>query len=56
MRKFKLRFKPIFQYSRSMDKYILEDFAASLKYKVIPIKRKLNRYSKRYLLKAYIAK
>lgn len=56
MRKLKLRFKPIFQYSRSMDEYILENFTANLKYKVIPVKRKLNRYSKHYLLKAYIAK
>ena len=55
-RKLKLRFKPIFQYSRSMDEYILENFAANLKYKVIPVKRKLNRYSKHYLLKAYISK
>ena len=56
MRKLKIRIKPIFQYSRSMDEYILENFAANLKYKVIPVKRKLNRYSKRYLLKAYISK
>ena len=56
MRKLKLRIKPIFQYSRSMDKYILENFAANLKYKVIPVKHKLNRYSKHYLLKAYLPK
>lgn len=56
MRKLKVRFSPVFQYSRDIDKYILENFAANLKYKVIPVKRKLNRYSKHCLLKAYIAK
>ena len=56
MQKLKLRFKPIFQYSLSMDEYILEAILPYVKYKVIPVKRKLNRYSKYYLLKAYISK
>lgn len=56
MRKLKVRFSPVFQYSRNIEEYILEGIEGSLKYKVIPVKRKLNRYSKHYLLKAYISK
>ena len=56
MRKLKVRFSSVFQYSRNIEKYILEGIEGSLKYKVIPVKRKLNRYSKHYLLKAYISK
>ena len=56
MRKLKVRFSSVFQYSRNIEEYILEGIEGSLKYKVIPVKRKLNRYSKHYLLKAYLPK
>lgn len=35
-------------------KFVTEEILSLTKYKIIPVKRKFNRYSKRYILKPYI--